>query len=80
MADVTKARTGELIRELFGILIAHAEPMRASDALKALEKAVTLTPYEAGDYEFGGRRFERIVRFGTVSAVKAGWLVKQKGQ
>ncbi len=79
MADVTKARTGELIRTLFGILIAHGEPMRASDALKALEQAVTLTPYEAGDYESGGRRFERIVRFGTVSAVKAGWLVKQKG-
>jgi len=79
MADVTKARTGELIRTLFGILIAHGEPMRASDALKALERAVTLTPYEAGDYESGGRRFERIVRFGTVSAVKAGWLVKQKG-
>lgn len=79
MADVTKARTGELMRTLFGILIAHGEPMRASDALKALEQAVTLTPYEAGDYESGGRRFERIVRFGTVSAVKAGWLVKQKG-
>lgn len=79
MADVTQARTGELVRALFGILIAHGEPMRASDALKALEQAVTLTPYEAGDYESGGRRFERIVRFGTVSAVKAGWLVKQKG-
>lgn len=80
MADVTKARTGLLIRTLFKLLIDQPEGMRASDALKALEQAVTLTPYEAGDYGSGGRRFERIVRFGTVSAVKAGWLIKHKGR
>ena len=79
MADVTKARTGLLIRTLFKLLIDQPEGMRASDALKALEQAVTLTPYEAGDYGSGGRRFERIVRFGTVAPVKAGWLVKHKG-
>ena len=79
MADVTKARTGLLIRTLFKLLIDQTEGMRASDALKALEQVVTLTPYEAGDYGSGGRRFERIVRFGTVPAVKAGWLVKHKG-
>nr|WP_289812093.1 hypothetical protein [Xanthomonas arboricola] len=38
-----------------------------------------LTEYEAGDYETGGRRFEKIVRFSTVAPVKAGWLVKDKG-
>jgi len=40
---------------------------------------VQLTPYEAGDYESGGRRFEKIVRFATVDCVKAGWLSKHKG-
>lgn len=79
MADVTKERTGLLIRQLFKILLNHPDGLRASDAMAALEKAVTLTPYEAGDYESGGRRFERIVRFATVSCVKAGWLVKNKG-
>lgn len=79
MADVTKARTGQLIRTLFQILIPQTEGMRAADALKALEQAVELTHYEAGDYDSGGRRFERIVRFATVSAVKAGWMVKHKG-
>jgi restriction system protein len=79
MAEVTKARTGLLIRTLFRILIDQAEGMRAADALKSLEKAVELTEYESGDYGSGGRRFERIVRFGTVAAVKAGWLVKHKG-
>ncbi|WP_394695240.1 restriction endonuclease [Pseudoxanthomonas japonensis] len=79
MADVTKARTGQLIRKLFEILIAQPDGMKAADALKALEQAVKLTDYEAGDYSSGGRRFERIVRFATVACVKAGWLIKHKG-
>ncbi|HZF97121.1 MAG TPA: restriction endonuclease [Pseudoxanthomonas sp.] len=79
MPDVTKARTDELVRKLFEILLAHPDGMRAADALTALEKVVRLTPYEAGDYQSGGRRFERIVRFATVACVKAGWLIKHKG-
>jgi len=38
-----------------------------------------LTPYEAGSYENGDRRFERIVRYATIDCAKAGWLVKHKG-
>lgn len=79
MANVTKARTGVLMRNLFDLLIAQPEGMRALDALAALAKSVTLTEYEAGDYPSGGRRFEKIVRFATVDCVKAGWLVKEKG-
>lgn len=79
MANTSKRRTGELIRALFEILKAQPEGMKAAEALAALEKKVTLTPYEAGDYDTGGRRFEKIVRFGTVAPVKAGWLVKDKG-
>ena len=79
MASVTKRRTGELIRKLFQLLKQHPDGMRATDALKALEAEVTLTEHEAGEYEAGGRRFEKIVRFGTVAPVKAGWLVKDKG-
>lgn len=79
MAEVTKARTGHLIRKLFEILLKNRDGMRAADALAALLSQVQLTPYEAGDYASGGRRFERIVRFATVDCVKAGWLVKEKG-
>lgn len=79
MAEVTKARTGQLIRKLFEILLNHPDGLRASEALATLASQVQLTPYEAGDYDSGGRRFERIVRFATVDCVKAGWLVKQKG-
>jgi len=79
MADVTVRRTGELLRKLFEILMAHPEGIRAKDALAELESKVELTDYEKGEYPSGGRRFEEIVRFATVDCVKAGWMVKNKG-
>lgn len=79
MAEITRRRTGELLRELFNILMAAPDGVQASAALQALASRVTLTPYEADCYESGGRRFEKIVRFATVDFVKAGWLVKDKG-
>lgn len=79
MSDTSKRRTGEFLRELFKILISAPEGLQASEAMKILATKFTLTPYEAGDYESGGRRFEKIVRFATVDCVKAGWLVKEKG-
>ena len=80
MAEVTRRRTGEHLRALFQILLEHPEGMPARDALAALVSKVELTDYEAGNYESGGRRFEKIIRFATVDCVKAGWLQKQKGR
>jgi restriction system protein len=80
MADVTRRRTGEMLRTLFEFLIPQAEGMQARDALAELEKRLTLTPYEQGEFASGGRRFEKIVRFSTVDLVKAGWLLKEKGR
>lgn len=79
MAKITTRRTGELVRELFQILLSQPDGMRAADALAELAGRVTMTEHEAGEYETGGRRFEKIVRFSTVAPVKAGWLVKDKG-
>lgn len=79
MAEITRRRTGELLRELFNILMPTPAGLRASDALQKLAERVTLTPYEADNYESGGRRFDKIVRFATVDCVKAGWLLKDKG-
>jgi restriction system protein len=79
MAEVTRRRTGEFLRELFSILIAAPDGLRASDALRILAGRFTLSPYEAENYESGSRRFEKIVRFATVDCVKAGWLLKDKG-
>lgn len=79
MAEITRRRTGELVRKLFEILIAHPDGMKAKDALAALAAEIPLTPYELGSYGAGVRRFDKIVRFATIGTVKAGWLTKVKG-
>jgi restriction system protein len=80
MAEITKRRTGEMLRKLFEILIPNPEGLPAREALTALLGKVQLSEYEQGFYESGGQRFEKIVRFATVDCVKAGWLIKQKGR
>jgi len=80
MPEVTRRRTGELLRKLFEIVMPHVDGMLARDALAALEQAVVLSDYEKGSYASGGRRVHHIVRFATVDCVKAGWLQKAKGR
>lgn len=78
MAEITRKRTGEFFRELFTILLSSPTGLPAREAPQQLAARVTLSPYEADNYESGGRRFEKIVRFATVDCVKAGWLIKEK--
>lgn len=80
MADVTRRRTGELLRALFEILIQSPEGLQARDALAALASRVELTEFEKGTYATGGRRFDKIIRFATIDCAKAGWFLKAKGQ
>src|SRR4051812_18492888 len=80
MPDITKRRTGQLLRRLFEILLKHSDGLQARDALAALEKAAPPTAFELGNFESGGRRYEKIVRWATVDCVKAGWLVKKHGR
>lgn len=82
MAQIGKKRIGELQRGVFKILLDHPDGLPASEVLKILEKLVPPTDFEKSDYPKrpGVRRFEKIVRFATIAPVKAGWLVKSKGQ
>jgi restriction system protein len=80
MPEITRRRTGEMLRKLFELLMPMPDGMQARDALAELEKHLTLTEYEKGEYASGGRRFDKIVRFATVDLVKAGWLYKEKGR
>lgn len=81
MPNITRKRTGELLRKLFEVLMPYPEGLQAATALKELANRVQLTEYEAGNYDgSAGRRFEKIVRFATVDCVKAGWLTKDKGK
>lgn len=79
MANVTRARTGQFLRKLFEILMRAPDGMQGKLALEQVAQAIPLTEYELGEYESGGQRFDKIVRFATVDTTKAGWLVKNKG-
>lgn len=76
---ITRERTGYLIKELFKVLKENPEGIQAKDAIQILAGRIELTEHEEGEYPKGGWRFSKIVRFGTVGPVKAGWMIKSKG-
>lgn len=82
MPEVTARRRGELIRGVFRVLSEFPDGLPAKDVLTRLRSVVPPTPFEDSDYPGrpGVRRYERIVRFSSIKAVKAGWLVKEKGR
>jgi restriction system protein len=70
------------MRGVFALLIDEPDGMQVRDLLRRLEERVPPTPFEAAYYPDNPnvRRYEKIVRFSTITAVKAGWMVKDKGQ
>ncbi len=82
MAEITRGRAGQLMRGVFQILKENPEGLHAKDVLERLEQVVRPTDFENGVYPANPnfRRYEKIVRFHSIAAVKAGWLVKDKGQ
>jgi len=81
MAEITHKRRGELLRGIFKILKAHPDGLQAKHVLSKLEEVVPPTEFEDTNYPSNPnqRRFEKIARFTTIPTVKAGWLVKEKG-
>jgi len=80
MPDLDRKRRGELLRAVFTCLAEHPEGIRARDALSEVENLVGMTDFEAANYPNSDvRRFEKTVRFVTINAVKAGWMVKEAG-
>ncbi|MEK6607264.1 MAG: hypothetical protein AABZ30_06335 [Myxococcota bacterium] len=53
MAEITRRRTGEFLRKLFEILMAHPDGMQAKDTLVALAEVVAPTQYERATYPSG---------------------------
>ena len=82
MAEITRRRSGELVRGVFRLLSAHPEGLAAKIVLEQLVGLVPPTDFEKTTYPRrpDTRRYEKIVRFSTIGPVKAGWLVKDKGQ
>jgi len=76
---ITRERTGYLLQELFKILLENQDGISARDAIEQLINRIELTVHEKGEYESGSRRFDKILRFSTIDAVKAGWMRKNRG-
>lgn len=81
MAEITRKRTGELIRGIFQILMDHPNGLPAKQILEQLETIVPPNDFERSTYPKrpGVRRYENVARFSTIGPVKAGWLRKDKG-
>ncbi len=81
MAEVTRQRTGEMVRGVLSVLAEHPEGLEARKVIVETAQRVGVTEYEAADYPSspGTRRFDKILRFSTIPAVKAGWMTKTKG-
>ena len=81
MAEITVQRQGEMLRALFKVLIDSPDGLRANEALRQVERVLPPTPFERADYPKrpGVRRFEKLIRFHSINAVKAGWMIKSAG-
>ena len=82
MAEITKLRLGQMVRKTLEILAKFPDGLAARDVISRVEKELGPTPFERSTYPNspGIRRFDKILRFSTIGAVKAGWLIKSKGQ
>ncbi len=81
MANITRRRTGEFLREVCTILWDKPEGLPAKVILDNVAKVIPLTDFEKGSYSSNPNdtRYTKIIRFGTIGMVKAGWLIKNKG-
>jgi len=81
MAEVSRRRLGEIQRAIFQVLLDDPEGLPVKDLCARAEKLCPATAFENEDYpnQPGQRRYPKMQRFATITSVKAGWLIKQKG-
>lgn len=80
MTGLDRRRRGELLRGVFDVLVDYPDGLLARQVLAEVETRLGLTEFEAANYPGSDvRRFEKTVRFQTINAVKAGWMIKEAG-
>ena len=78
MAEITRRRTGEFLRKLFGLLVADSSGVKASTLVEAVGNAFTLTEYEKGLYPSGGQRFKKFYDSQPLTALRLAGLRRTK--
>ena len=80
MAEIDKERWGFYKKNVLEILSKLENGLHWKDLFSKLEVLMPANDFENSSYESNGqRRRPYIVRFATISIVKAGWLTKEKG-
>ena len=80
MPKISEIRIAQYVKAAFNVLEENGDSLRARDVLAAVSERLDLTDYELGRYEKSKNvRWESTLSFWSISPVKAGWLVKQKG-
>jgi 5-methylcytosine-specific restriction protein B len=81
VAEVSRERLGEIQRAIFQVLLSEPEGLPVKELTRRAELLCPATPFEDEDYpnQPGARRYPKMQRFATITSVKAGWLVKNKG-
>jgi restriction system protein len=81
MAEVTAKRKGEMVQTLFRVLQKEPGGLQAKDAIARVQGEMELTEFEKDTFPNNPDvvRFPKIVRFATITSVKAGWLLKKDG-
>src|SRR5271157_2506931 len=76
----TKQLAAKVIYEAFTILKKAGGQLPGREVVHQIEKNLTFTPWETERYEKSGYiRWQSILHFYTIDAIKAGFLRKQKG-
>ena len=70
-----------MLRGIFKVLRNYPDGLQAKDVLSKIEAVVPPTDFENSNFPKNPhiRRYEKLARFQTIPAVKAGWLLKEKG-
>ena len=81
MAEIGNERWGQYKKHVLEILAKNPDGMDINDIFLELDKRLPANDFENANYESNGRRRRPfIVRFATISIVKAGWLIKDRGK
>ncbi len=81
MPQVTRRRLGELQRAAFAALLNEPDGLAVQEIVKRAEAECPAKPFEDQTYpnQPGVRRYPKMLRLATITAVKAGWLIKDNG-
>ena len=80
MPRIPYERIGEYVRTALQILVENEDALPSREVVQQVGQRLSLNEYELERLEISGQiRWETILHFYSVSAVKAGWVIKNKG-